>query len=198
MLTIAATGVILSELLRTQHSEQGRRNQSSLSASAQQQQVDGANGSSISLAAASRTESNGDNNDTGPAIGAPEVAHPTVVAPPVLVLPLTANSTHVVTRGPARISFFTNGRGTVDAQAQEVLVRNMMSSIGSGTGLPSYEQLLEMFRDGMENCGADAALINQLPVSSVENPGLLPEDFQACAVCLSNYVKVITQTTWIS
>jgi hypothetical protein len=187
--TGAATGVILSELLRPQHSEQGRRNQSSLSASAQQQQLDGPNGSSISSAAASRTASNGDGNGTGPAIGAPEVAHPTIVAPPVLVIPLTSNSTRVVTIGPARISFFTNGRGSADAQAEEMLVRNMMSSIGSGTVLPSYEQLLEIFGDGMENRGADAALINRLPVSSVENPRLLPEDCRACTVCLSNYEK---------
>lgn len=187
--TGAATGVILNELLRPQHSEQGHRNQSSLSVSAQQLQVDGANGSSTSSVAASRTTNNAADNGARPAMAAPEVAHPTVVAPPVLVLPLTANSTRVVTIGPARISFFTNGRGGVDAQAQEMFVRNMMSSIGSGTGLPSYEQLLEMFGDGMENRGADAALINRLPVSSVENPELLPEDCRACAVCLSNYEK---------
>jgi hypothetical protein len=80
---------------------------------------------------------------------------------------------------PARITtFFANGSNGAEALAHERLMRAMIA-----------QQLLEIFGDGMENRGADASLINRLPVSAVENPNLLPEDCRACSICLSNYDK---------
>jgi hypothetical protein len=167
--TGAATGVILTEFLRPQPTPEPARlpiNTTSVVTFA----TNGPAGSSTTTAAS---------------IPSATSAHPstTFASPPVV---------RVVSLGPAaRITFFANGSNGVEAQAQERLMRTMMSGfiVRDGTGLPSYEQLLEIFGDGMENRGADASLINRLPVSSVENPNLLPEDCRACSICLSNYDK---------
>ena len=53
----------------------------------------------------------------------------------------------------------------------------------------SYEQLLALLGDGTENRGADARTINAFPVSTVEEPGKLPEDKRSCAICLSDFEK---------
>lgn len=77
------------------------------------------------------------------------------------------------------VTFFaTGGNGTL-AKSHEKLMGTILSRM----------QLKRSSDDNMENRGAVASLIKRLPVSSVENPYLLPEDCRACSICLSNYEK---------
>merc|ERR1712232_42007 len=87
-------------------------------------------------------------------------------------------------------SMAQNGRGGDEllgslARANAIM---MMQAENSNPDTMSYERLLEVFGDGSENRGAEAAAIRSLPTCTISNPQTeLPEDHRNCSICLEDF-----------
>lgn len=84
------------------------------------------------------------------------------------------------------------GNTNMNSPMTEMMLRgifspNAMGVRGGDIDNMSYEQILDMFGNGMENRGADERTIHNLPSSTVTNVSDLPEDQRCCSICLEDF-----------